>query len=386
MRTVPWALHVRDRWARRARPPAGPRARAPAPGDERAARAPRPRRRGRLDERRRLDRPRASTPQHHRRVTRGSPALRRQRRHVITYNGEIYNYLELRAELEDDWTVPQHLRHRGDPRGLSRVGAWTASTTSAACSRSPSGTASACSARATGSGSSPSTSRRPGSDFVFASEVKALLPFLPDVATDPDALAEYLVFQYPISNRTLFRDVTQLLPGHALLVERGDVRIWRYWDVQYEPDFSLTPEAMRGAPPRARRRLGRTCTCAATCRSAPTSAAASTRAWSRSSRERTGAASGDLFHGKFSAYPIVRRERARRVRGGSDRRHAAPGRHRRRRLRAHDRAGDLPPRLPRRRAGLVPAVHGVRARAATTSRWCSAVRAATRSSAGTRDT
>ena len=40
-----------------------------------------------------------------------------------------------------------------------------------------------------------------GNLFVFASEAKALLPFLPEIATDPEALAEYLTFQYTIGER-----------------------------------------------------------------------------------------------------------------------------------------------------------------------------------------
>src|SRR5438046_10095414 len=76
-----------------------------------------------------------------------------------------------------------------------------------------------------------------GDLFVFASEAKALLPFLPDIESDPDALAEYLTFQYTIGEATLFRGVKQLLPGHALSVENGSVRVWRYWDVHYRIDF-----------------------------------------------------------------------------------------------------------------------------------------------------
>ena len=41
-----------------------------------------------------------------------------------------------------------------------------------------------------------------GNLFVFASEAKALLPFLPEIATDPEALAEYLTFQYTIGEAT----------------------------------------------------------------------------------------------------------------------------------------------------------------------------------------
>ena len=79
----------------------------------------------------------------------------------------------------------------------------------------------------------------PPSDGVlyFASEAKALLPFLPDIETDPAALAEYLTFQYTIGAKTLFKRVHQLLPGHMLVAENGDgLESRRYWDVHYEID------------------------------------------------------------------------------------------------------------------------------------------------------
>ena len=66
--------------------------------------------------------------------------------------------------------------------------------------------------------------------FYFASEAKALLPVLPDIETDPEAMAEYLTFNFVIGENTLFKGVKQLLPGHGLAIEGGELRIWRYWD------------------------------------------------------------------------------------------------------------------------------------------------------------
>src|SRR5439155_3740304 len=80
-----------------------------------------------------------------------------------------------------------------------------------------------------------------GNLFVFASEAKALLPFLPDIESDPAALAEYLTFQYTIGEATLFRGIKQLPPGHLLTIENGTVRIRRYWDVHYEIDYDHSP-------------------------------------------------------------------------------------------------------------------------------------------------
>lgn len=75
--------------------------------------------------------------------------------------------------------------------------------------------------------------------FIFASEPKALLPFLPSLDMDTGALAEYVTFQYTIGEGTLFEGVRQLLPGHQLSVVNGNVQVKRYWDVNYEVDWQL---------------------------------------------------------------------------------------------------------------------------------------------------
>lgn len=73
--------------------------------------------------------------------------------------------------------------------------------------------------------------------FIFASEAKALLPFQSSIETDESALSEYFTFQYPIGEHTLFKNIKQLLPGHALRIEDGKIKIWRYWDVSYTIDY-----------------------------------------------------------------------------------------------------------------------------------------------------
>jgi asparagine synthase (glutamine-hydrolysing) len=220
---------------------------------------------------------------------------------VIVHNGEIYNYLELRAELEGGWRFRSHsdtevilaayqrwgLECIDHFRGMFAFALWDGERLFCARDRL---------------GIKPFYFATPGRDFVFASEVKALLPFLPDVATDPEALAEYLVFQYPISNRTLFRNVTKLLPGHALVIERGAVRTWRYWDVQYDADHGGSPEQFEA---RLRELIDESI--GLHLRSdVPVGAYVSGGIDSSLVAilaARTGAASGDLFHGKFSAYP-----------------------------------------------------------------------------------
>jgi asparagine synthase (glutamine-hydrolysing) len=156
---------------------------------------------------------------------------------VITYNGEIYNYLELRRELSAQW----RFRSTSDTecilaaydrddvgcldhlRGMFAFAIWDNRRQRLFCARDRFGI-------------KPFYYAVVGEQFIFASEAKALLPFLSEIETDPSALAEYLTFQYTIGDAALFRGIKQLLPGHALTVEDGAVRVWRYWDVRYEID------------------------------------------------------------------------------------------------------------------------------------------------------
>jgi len=67
-------------------------------------------------------------------------------------------------------------------------------------------------------------------ELYFASEVKSLLA-VPGVeaAVDPAALDEYLTLQYVTGERTLFRGISKLPPGHRLTFHRGSARVERWW-------------------------------------------------------------------------------------------------------------------------------------------------------------
>ncbi len=159
---------------------------------------------------------------------------------VITYNGEVYNYLELVEQLGNGWkfrsksdteTILAAYDKWGDDcltrlRGMFAFAICDGKRLLAARDRF---------------GIKPFYYAVVDGTLYFASEVKALMPILPDVATDSDALAEYLTFQYTIGDRSLFKHVHSLLPGHALTVENGQVRVFRYWDVCYEVDWNHTP-------------------------------------------------------------------------------------------------------------------------------------------------
>ena len=153
---------------------------------------------------------------------------------VLTYNGEIYNFEELRILLAGEWTfrsasdtetiLAAHARYGVDAlqhlRGMFAFALWDDSRRRLFCARDRFGI-------------KPLYYAVVADVLLFASEAKALLPFLPEIATDHDALGEYLTFQFPISDRTLFSGLHQLSPGHAMTVEDGRIRIWRYWDIHY---------------------------------------------------------------------------------------------------------------------------------------------------------
>ncbi len=161
---------------------------------------------------------------------------------VVTYNGEIYNYVELRRALAAHWDyrstsdtevlLSAYARWGVDClselRGMFAFALWDEKRRRLFCARDRFGI-------------KPFYYAVVGGQLVFASEAKALLPFLPAIETDAAALAEYLTFQYGIGEHTLFKGINRLPPGHALLAENGEIKVWRYWDVTYEIDFDHSP-------------------------------------------------------------------------------------------------------------------------------------------------
>ena len=79
-------------------------------------------------------------------------------------------------------------------------------------------------------------------EFIFASEVKAILPFVKDIKTDLNGLKDYFVFQFTLGEKTLFKDIKQLLPAHYLIVKNGKIKIRKYWEVNYVLDWSHPKE------------------------------------------------------------------------------------------------------------------------------------------------
>jgi len=158
----------------------------------------------------------------------------------LVLNGEIYNYIELRKELgeelfrtsSDTEVILQAYRKWGPDcvnrlRGMFAFALWDEAAQCLFCARDRFGI-------------KPFYYTLVDSKLYFASEAKALLPFLPTIATDAEAFKDYLAFQFCLDGKTLFKDVKELLPAHLLLANVGKIDIRRYWQVYYNIDFYHT--------------------------------------------------------------------------------------------------------------------------------------------------
>lgn len=160
---------------------------------------------------------------------------------TICYNGEIYNYIELRSELEcryrfrttsDTEVILAAYRVWGEDcvnhlRGMFSFAIWDESLGKLFCARDRFGI-------------KPFYYTVVDGVFYFASEAKTLLPFLPQIETNREALKDYLVFQFCLEGKTLFQGVNELKPAHLLSAYNGVLSVRRYWEVYYNLDFDHT--------------------------------------------------------------------------------------------------------------------------------------------------
>jgi asparagine synthase (glutamine-hydrolysing) len=155
----------------------------------------------------------------------------------IIYNGETYNYRELRAELEgkghvfktdSDTEVIVHLYEEYGKgcierlRGMFAFAIWDAGEKTLFLARDR-------------LGQKPIYYTSCGGDFVFASEIKAILEH-PGVKrrVNVRALNAYATHQYVPSPLTMFKDIYKLRPGHHITVRDGEVTVEKYWDVNLD--------------------------------------------------------------------------------------------------------------------------------------------------------
>jgi asparagine synthase (glutamine-hydrolysing) len=157
----------------------------------------------------------------------------------ITFNGEIFNYLELRDELiakghhfktRSDTEVLLHLYQEEGPACVKKLngqwafGIWDKKERRLFLSRDRLGVR-------------PVVYTRTNNSFLFASEVKALFadPSVPR-RVDLKALDQLFTFWFPLPSHTFFEGVSELPPGHSLTLQDGVIKVECHWELDYQPD------------------------------------------------------------------------------------------------------------------------------------------------------
>ncbi len=179
------------------------------------------------------------------------------RRWTIVFNGEIYNYRELRAELEQlgyvfktnsdtEVLLVGYIAWGADVlerlRGMFAFAIHDAKARELFCARDFFGI-------------KPFYYTEQGGRFIFASEIKSILEHPGyERALNEVALAQYLCFQFSALTETFFKGIFKLLPGHYLRVRKNaPIECVRYWHPDYQQDetrsdeetVSLIDQAMR---------------------------------------------------------------------------------------------------------------------------------------------
>ncbi len=157
---------------------------------------------------------------------------------VIVFNGEVYNYKEIREDLvkrghifrtKTDTEVILHGYEEYGPevlnkfRGMFSIAIWDLVSKELFIARDFFGI-------------KPMYYTQVGNDLVFGSEIKCILTH-PNVKKELNihALQNYLSFQYGVPNDTFFENIYCLQPGHYLKFKDGKLEITRYW----KPEFMV---------------------------------------------------------------------------------------------------------------------------------------------------
>lgn len=163
---------------------------------------------------------------------------------VLTFNGEIYNYRDLREELlKAGHTFATHsdsevLLHGFEEwneellpklRGMFGFAIWNVKTHDLFIARDYFGI------------KPMHYTRLSDGRLVYGSEIKSILCH-PDVKKvfNEAALDKYLSFQYSVPTETFFKDIYCLPPAHYLWYKDGEVTVSRYWDPMFTPDENMT--------------------------------------------------------------------------------------------------------------------------------------------------
>jgi asparagine synthase (glutamine-hydrolysing) len=168
----------------------------------------------------------------------------------ITFNGEIYNYKDLKKKLEpkykfrtnSDTEVIIHLYvEKGeeclqDLRGMFAFAIYDFNRNKLFIARDH-------------LGQKPLYYWHDGDNFAFSSEIKSILALKPELREmDSNALYEYLTLRIISPPRSMFKDIKKLPPAHYIIFQNEQIKINRYWSLKYEPkirkDFNSVMEEL----------------------------------------------------------------------------------------------------------------------------------------------
>jgi asparagine synthase (glutamine-hydrolysing) len=157
-------------------------------------------------------------------------------RYVLTYNGELYNYLEIKTELEAkgckfktdcDTEVLANAFQEWQTgcleklNGMFAFAVWDKLEKTLTLVRDRSGI-------------KPLYYAKIGGKFVFASEIKAILASkLIKAELDFEGLHQFLTFLWTVPPHTLFKGIYQLPPAHFLVWKDGEISVKEWWDLDF---------------------------------------------------------------------------------------------------------------------------------------------------------
>ena len=162
---------------------------------------------------------------------------------TIVYNGEVYNYVELREELErrghvfrtlsDTETIVHGYEEWGEGvllhlRGMFAFALWDCNKKKLFVARDR-------------FGKKPLYYAQVGGVFIFASELKSILQYeyFPREVNE-SVLGYFFTYLYVPSPQTIFSTAKKLPPGHYLTYEKGEIRVKEYWDFELLPKSDVS--------------------------------------------------------------------------------------------------------------------------------------------------
>ena len=175
--------------------------------------------------------------------TGGQPIHNEDRTIWTTVNGELYNFMEIRRDLErkghrfytnsDVEVVPHLYEEYGESfverlNGMFGLALWDTRTRSLILARDRLGI-------------KPLHYAIESGCLLFASELKSMLAAGMSRDIDPRALSDYLSYNYIPAPNTIFQAAKKIEPGHLLVARNGTVRLIQYWDLPADAD----PDGLR---------------------------------------------------------------------------------------------------------------------------------------------